>query len=163
MGAGAWEEATMRPFRLSSTCRLRSRPTLTRMLADPGEKQADVTGPCTRQQQMPCEKAGAWPRVTCLSLSIGVDHVCRTCPMCSFKLTNPEIAPKCWDAFDPDDESSGLEKQFPHSLDINAPDQICEMFEGTGKGSPHGALRRNPAGRWSRCPRRGGSHPRSRP
>ena len=25
--------------------------------------------------------------------------------MCSFKLTNPGLAPKCWDAFDSDDES----------------------------------------------------------
>ena len=31
----------------------------------------------------------------------------RTCPMCFYKLTNPGIAPECWDAFASDDESSG--------------------------------------------------------
>ena len=40
----------------------------------------------------------------------------RTCPMCFFKLTNPAIAPKCWDAFDSDDESSGHIEDEHHAI-----------------------------------------------
>ena len=32
----------------------------------------------------------------------------RTCPMCSFELTNPGVAPECWDAFDSDDHDESI-------------------------------------------------------
>ena len=40
----------------------------------------------------------------------------RTCPMCSFKLTSPGVAPDCWDAFISDDESSGHIEDEHHAI-----------------------------------------------
>ena len=40
----------------------------------------------------------------------------RTCPMCFYKLTNPGIAPECWDGFDSDDESSGHIEDEHHAI-----------------------------------------------
>ena len=40
----------------------------------------------------------------------------RTCPICSFKLTNPGLPPECWDAFDTDDESSGHIEDEHHAI-----------------------------------------------
>ena len=36
--------------------------------------------------------------------------------MCFYKLTNPVIAPECWDAFDSDDESSGHIEDEHHAI-----------------------------------------------
>ena len=36
--------------------------------------------------------------------------------MCFYNLTNPGIAPDCWDAFDSDDESSGHTKDEHHAI-----------------------------------------------
>ena len=40
----------------------------------------------------------------------------RTCPICSFKLTNPGLPPECWDAFDSDDENSGDVEDEHHAI-----------------------------------------------
>ena len=36
--------------------------------------------------------------------------------MCFYKLTNPAIAPECWNAFDSDDESSGHTEDEHHVI-----------------------------------------------
>ena len=40
----------------------------------------------------------------------------KTCPICSFKLTNPGLPPECWDAFDSDDENSGDVEDEHHAI-----------------------------------------------
>ncbi|KAK9841408.1 hypothetical protein WJX74_005242 [Apatococcus lobatus] len=54
----------------------------------------------------------------------------RTCPMCFDKLTNPGIAPECWDAFDSDDESSGHIEDEHHAIfDCSGYTYARELFQ----------------------------------
>ena len=54
----------------------------------------------------------------------------RTCPMCFFKITNPGIAPECWDAFDSDDESSGHIEDEHHAIfDCSGYTYARELFQ----------------------------------
>ena len=50
--------------------------------------------------------------------------------MCFFKLTNPGIAPDCWDAFDSDDESSGhIEDEHNAICDCSVYTYASELFQ----------------------------------
>ena len=54
----------------------------------------------------------------------------RTCPMCFCKLNNPGIAPKCWNAFDLDDESSGHIEDEHHAIfDCSGYTYVRELFQ----------------------------------
>ena len=54
----------------------------------------------------------------------------RTCPMCSFKLTNPGLAPECWDAFDSDDECSAHIEDEHHAIfDCSGYTYARELFQ----------------------------------
>ena len=55
----------------------------------------------------------------------------RTCPMCFCKLTNPGIAPECWDAFDSDGESSSHIEDEHHAIfDCSGYTYARELFQG---------------------------------
>lgn len=54
----------------------------------------------------------------------------RTCPMSSFKLTNPGLAPECWDAFDSDDECSAHVEDEHHAIfDCSGYTYARELFQ----------------------------------
>ena len=54
----------------------------------------------------------------------------RTCPMCFYKLTNPGIAPECWDAFGSDDKSSGhIEDEHDAIFDASGYTYARELFQ----------------------------------
>ena len=50
--------------------------------------------------------------------------------MCFFKITNPGVAPECWDAFDSDDESSGHIEDEHHAIfDCSGYTYARELFQ----------------------------------
>ena len=50
--------------------------------------------------------------------------------MCFYRLTNPGLAPECWDAFDSDDESSGhMEDEHHVIFDCSGYTYARELFQ----------------------------------